>query len=351
MKAAGLSAQPALHVIRKVADAYSARAANLRAGRYGRPDSASRSNAESKPISFRLDAAQPFDDRSLSWQHDRQTVSIWTVAGRLKDVRYTGHPDQLRALGEYRKGETDLVLRDGVFYLIATCVRPGAELNASPSAWIGVDLGIENIVTLSSSPEPKAGEELNRYRRHMRAIRAELQAKGTKSAKRKLKQRARREARHATNINHVISKQIVAEAQRTGSGIGLEDLTGIRGRVRLRKPQRATLHSWAFAQLGGFIAYKAERAGVPVVHVDPAYTSQGCSWCGHVERRNRPSQASFSCRSCGVVAHADWNAARNIGFRAETLWAAANQPHAAIPPHPVVPISRKPDTLRHGSLA
>jgi IS605 OrfB family transposase len=58
----------------------------------------------------------------------------------------------------------------------------------------------------------------------------------------------------------VISKRIVAEAERTGCGIALEDLKGIRGRVRLRKPQRATLHSWAFRQLGSFIGYKARRA-------------------------------------------------------------------------------------------
>jgi putative transposase len=69
----------------------------------------------------------------------------------------------------------------------------------------------------------------------------------------------------------------VAEAERTGHGIAVEELTGIRERVRLRKPQRATLHSWAFAQLGSFLAYKAKQAGVAFVEVDPAYTSQMCS--------------------------------------------------------------------------
>ncbi|WP_037871692.1 IS200/IS605 family accessory protein TnpB-related protein, partial [Streptomyces sp. NRRL S-813] len=62
----------------------------------------------------------------------------------------------------------------------------------------------------------------------------------------------------------------------TGRGIALEELTGIRERVRLRKPQRATHSSRSFAQLGQFIAYKARRAGVPVVYVDPAYTSRTC---------------------------------------------------------------------------
>ncbi|MEU1515555.1 zinc ribbon domain-containing protein [Streptomyces sp. NPDC005811] len=106
----------------------------------------------------------------------------------------------------------------------------------------------------------------------------------------------------------------------TGRGIALEELTGIRERVRLRKPQRATHSSWSFAQLGAFIAYKAKKAGVPVVYVDAAYTSRTCAECGHIDRANRVSQAWFACRSCGFVDHADRNSSRNIRRRAEELW-------------------------------
>lgn len=342
LKARGLGAQAAQHVIKKVRDAYTTLHANLRAGNYGKPGSQRRTKVESKPITFRSDAAQPFDDRCLSWQYDARTVSIWTTAGRLKAVPYVGHSGHLKTLAQYRKGESDLILRDGAFYLIATCEVPATPLNEQPAGFIGVDLGIENVATLSTNPDPLAGKALNRYRKRMLEVRAELQAKGTKSAKRKLKQRRRREQRHAADVNHCISKQIVAEAERTGRGIGLEDLSGIRGRVRLRKPQRATLHSWGFAQLGAFIKYKAERAGVPVVYVDPAYTSQECSDCHHIDKRNRPSQAVFRCRSCGVVAHADWNAARNIASRAEIAWAAVNQPHVALPSQPVARNDCKP---------
>jgi putative transposase len=120
----------------------------------------------------------------------------------------------------------------------------------------------------------------------------------------------------------------VTEAERTGRGIALEDLTGIRDRVRFSKPQRVTLSSWAFAQLGAFIAYKARRAGVPVVYVDPAYTSRTCADCGHVDNKNRVSQAWFICRSCGVVAHADRNGSRNIAARAAGVWDAGRQSSA-----------------------
>ncbi|MGJ3559229.1 RNA-guided endonuclease TnpB family protein [Streptomyces sp. INA 01156] len=141
----------------------------------------------------------------------------------------------------------------------------------------------------------------------------------------------RRESRYATQRNHIIAKKIVHTAERTSRGIGLEDLSGIRRRVTARKDQRSRLHSWAFAQLGSFVEYKAQRAGVPVVHVDPRNTSRQCSECWHTHRSNRVSQARFVCRSCGAVLHADHNGSRNIAHRADAVWqrGAVNRPSAA----------------------
>lgn len=324
LKAMGLSAQPAIHVSRKVSGAYATLRANIKAGNLGKPGSNRRVAAESKPIVFRPDAAQPFDDRCLSWQLDRRTVSIWTTAGRLAGIRFACSGTQLARLREYRQGESDLVHRDGKWFLYATCDIPEPAL-ADPAGFLGVDLGIANIATTDDGVR-HCGRYLNRQRHRARHLRAKLQAKGTKSAKRLLKKRARKEARFAADTNHVIAKRIVTVAERTGRGIALEDLTGIRGRVRLRKPQRVTLHSWAFAQLGQHVAYKAALAGVPVVYVDPAYTSQMCSACGHISKKNRPDQATFCCTSCGFAEHADVNAARNIASRGAADWAVS---HAA----------------------
>jgi IS605 OrfB family transposase len=323
LKAAGLGAQAAQHTIKKVCDAYITLRANLRAGNLGKPGSKRRRKAESKPVVFRPEAAHPFDDRCLSWQYDAQTVSIWTTAGRLKNVRFACSADALKTLREYRKGESDLIERDGVLYLIAVCEVPEAE-QYEPDGFIGVDLGIANIATTSTGYRA-AGRGLNRHRKRQLDLRRTLQAKGTKSAKRRLKYRRRKEARHAANVNHIISKQIVTEAERTSSAIALEDLGGIRQRVRLRKPQRVTLHSWAFHQLGQFVEYKARRAGVPLVYVDPAYTSQECAECHHIEKKNRVDQALFICRKCGVVAHADRNASHNIAARGHVVWIAGRE--------------------------
>jgi putative transposase len=332
VKATGLSAQPALHVIRKVADAYTTLHALIRNGRLGKPDSKRRHKAQSKPIAFRADAAQPFDDRCLSWQHDARTVSIWTTSGRLKGLAFTGSADQLATLEAFRQGESDLVHRDGSWFLIATCEVPTVPLNTEPAGWLGVDRGIANLATTSDGTN-HCGRHLSAYRRKATRLRTALQARQTKSARRKLKRRAKREARHAANTNHVIAKKIVADAQRTGRGIALEDLAGIRDRVRLHAHQRAALSNWPFHQLGSFIAYKAHRAGVPCLEVDPAYTSQTCPnpWCGHVSRANRPDRDTFCCTSCGLAGPADYIAAVNVARRAATAWAFVNMPNEPSP--------------------
>ena len=49
-----------------------------------------------------------------------------------------------------------------------------------------------------------------------------------------------------------------------------------------------------------------------LIEVNPRYTSQMCSCCGHVAKENRQSQAIFKCQVCGYETNADVNAAKNI---------------------------------------
>jgi IS605 OrfB family transposase len=327
LKASGLGAQAAQHVIKRVVDAYSTLRGNIRAGRLGGPASRRRRKAESKALVFRPDAAHAFDDRNLSWQLDAGTVSIWTTAGRCKNLRFICSPEQAKTLAAHRKGESDLAYRDGKWFLIATCDIPEPPVR-EPADWVGVDRGIVNLATTSDGDNHQ-GRRLDRYRWWQAHKRAEIQAERTRSAARLLKKRARREARHATHINHKISKQVVAVAARTGRGIALEELSGIRGRVTVPRDQRARLSSWPFHQLGEFIAYKARRQGVPFIEVDPAYTSQRCPRCGHTERANRPARDHFCGRRCGLAGPADVVAGVNVRDRARSAWVFVNMPQPA----------------------
>ncbi|WP_211116550.1 RNA-guided endonuclease InsQ/TnpB family protein [Glycomyces buryatensis] len=341
----GLGSQVAQLVIKKTCHAYATIAGLIKAGRLQGKRAA---KATAKPVTFRPDAAQAFDDRCLSWQMDARTVSIWTVQGRKRNIAFTGHPDQLKTLERYRRGESDLVCRDGSWFLIAAVDVPDAEANADPVDFLGVDMGIVNIATTSDGYN-HAGAGLRRYRKRMAKVRAELQAKATKSAKKKLKARARREARAVKDQNHRIAKQLVTSAERTGRGIGMEDLAGIRDRVRLTAAQRGELNAWSFHQLQTFIAYKAKRAGVPVVVVDARNTSRRCPRCGHTTKANRPTRDHFACVGCGLAGPADQVAAVNVRDRARKTWAFVSTPNVADTPQPAADTSDKPRSSVRGS--
>jgi putative transposase len=324
-KATGIGSQAAQHVVKKVAAAYTIVYAQVKAGMLRGKRAA---KALAKPVTFTSGGAQPFDDRCLSWDLEARTVSIRTVTGRRRGIRFSCSRRDLDILRAHRKGESDLFERDGQLYLAATVEVPEAEVNTDPVDFIGVDRGIVNLATTSDGVNFQ-GAGLERYRRRMARARAQLQAKQTKAAKRKLKQRARRESRHATHVNHKISKEIVSAAERTGRGIALEDLEGIRERVRLTRSQRGRISQWPFSQLAQHIAYKAQRAGVPVVTVDARHTSQRCPLCGHTERANRRNRDEFCCRGCGLAGPADVIAAVNVRRRGRMAWAVSQGSRAA----------------------
>ena len=288
-----LTAQAAVRSIAKVADAF-------------------KINRKVAPV-FRSDAAQPYDERILRFCGD-DTVSIWTIEGRMK-IGFVAGQHQ-RDLLVFRKGEVDLCLVRGKWFLACTCDIPETETFKAED-WLGIDMGIVNIATTSDG-KVYDGAEIERVRSRFSRRREALQRRGTKAAKRRLKKLSGKQARFQKHTNHVISKAIVMDAERTKRGIAVEELTNIRTRVTARRRHRDRLSNWSFGQLRAFLSYKSKRAGVPIVAVDPRYTSQGCSCCGTINKRNRPSQAIFLCVSCGHSMPADLNAARNIQTRART---------------------------------
>ncbi|MER3402160.1 MAG: transposase, partial [Armatimonadota bacterium] len=152
-----------------------------------------------------------------------------------------------------------------------------------------------------SDGDAYSGGHLNGLRKRHAKLRARLQKKGTKSAKRLLKKRRRKEQRFARDVNHCISKKLVAKAKGSSRGIALEDLKGIRERISVKKAQRRVQHSWAFHQLRSFVEYKARLAGVPVVLVDPRNTSRTCPAYGHVAKANYAGTVSLRrVRLCWV---------------------------------------------------
>jgi putative transposase len=243
-----------------------------------------------------------YDSRVLTYKKD--SVSIWCIGGR-QTIKFVCHnPNYI----PYIKGEADLVLKKGKFYLFQTVEVPEEDVKDVES-FIGCDFGQTDIVTLSDGTNFNS-EQLKKIRKKYSKVRASVQSKGTKGSKKLLKRLSGRERRFVAISNHTISKQIVAKAKTENKGIAIEDLSKIRFTAKPKsKAQKTELNRWSFYQLRQFLTYKGLLNGVKVVVIPPAYTSQTCSVCLHIGKR---VAKYFTCENCGNVSDADHNAAKNI---------------------------------------
>jgi IS605 OrfB family transposase len=271
---------------------------------------------------FRPLGSIAFDIRNLKILLAKKQVSIWTI-GKRERIPFACGDFQMDVLTRGLIKQSDLVLRrDGKWFLNVAVTLPDV-LEQKVVDVLGVDLGIA-IIAADSDGNKHSGNKLNKIRHRNQSLRRKLQSKGTKSAKRLLKKRSRTESRFVADTNHKISKRIVSLAKSTSRAIAIEELEGIRGRIKARKSERTTLHGWSFAQLGTFLDYKAERAGIPLVRVDPRFTSQRCNECGHTEKANRKTRDEFLCKACGHTSHADINGAQNIRLKGLEILSAGS---------------------------
>lgn len=223
---------------------------------------------------------------------------------------------------EYKIKESSLMFdKNNNLILNLTFDIPDKEAHEIvPGRTLGVDLGIATpaYVCLSDNIYIRSGfgsaNDFFRIRQQMKSRRRSLYkslslVKGGKGRKKKLQainSLRDKERNFAKTYNHQLSYKIVKFAKDNGCEfINLEHLTK-------NGFEDAILSSWSYYELQNMIKYKAEREGIKVRYVDPAYTSQTCSKCGHVDKENRPTQAKFKCINCGLELNADHNASINI---------------------------------------
>jgi putative transposase len=248
-----------------------------------------------------------FDARTFTLKLSKGVVSF-SVPGRrvIAGLEIAAYQHEVLWGARRAQSATLVKARDGYW------INIGAQ-NEVPDAPAGeaqgVDLGIRRLATTSAGRRFN-GNSLREYRETRWRVRASLQSKGTKGAKRALKRLSGRERRRATWENHCLSKQIVEEAVKTGcSRILMEDLRGIRDRLQVWNKHRNRMISlWAFGQLREFIRYKAASKGIRMMEVDPAYASVRCHRC---QERGIRTLDLFTCTTCGDF-DADVNAAKNI---------------------------------------
>jgi IS605 OrfB family transposase len=332
----GLPAQMACNVPRQVGVTYktlwtkvqanaTARAAGYTKKRYRGLDAAPRYSSPTLTYNFQRDFSLKTDQR----------VSILTLAGRVI-VPYTGYARHIALIQQglqrsARIGAAKLWYDKPhkQFYLLVSLEV--AVLDPCPEQHqhiVGVDVGQRYLAVATDTHNKTAffpGTAARVKADHYARLRKRLQHKGTRAATRRLVVIAGRERRLKQERNHRISRQIVDAYPH--SLIGLEDLAHIREHTRRKrkrgknatvKQRRANRHAsqWAFAELQGYVAYKALLSGSMAVKVDAYKTSQACPRCGYAAEDNRPEKGLlFCCQVCHLVLHADLVGARNVALR------------------------------------
>jgi len=288
-----LSSQLAVRVIGKVTDCYK----NWK--------------QKDKVLSFKELGSVDYDSRILTIKKD--CISIMGMGKRIKLPYRCKKP-----LSDFELScQSELTFDKIKNKFFVTFFAETSEAVPMPvKQFLGVDLGIVNLATCSDG-ETFSGEKVDNYRIKITSLKARLQEKGTKSAKRHLVKISKKETNYKKDVNHCISKKLVQKAKTLGVGLKLEDLNfkkkvPQKSWTKTQKDNNARRSKWAFFQLRQYVDYKAKLSGVPVLYINPAFTSQKCSTCGHTCEENRLTQAEFKCVSCGFEANADFNASINI---------------------------------------
>jgi len=250
---------------------------------------------------------------------DDYTVSLTTTESRVRcemvlPEEEDGFQYEFLEDGDWELATSTLTARDGEYFLHIGFRRDtpleDEESPAEDRTVLGVDLGINNIA-VTSTAHFESGKKLVHERDCFERIRGGLQETGTQSAHRTLVGLKGREERYYRDKLHRVANAIIAEAvAHNCTHIVFENLKYIRKNISNGK----RFQQWAHRNLVSFVEYKAEERGIRVDFVNPRYTSQRCSECGHTSTGNR-SNEEFECERCGKKLHADYNAAKNIGWR------------------------------------
>jgi transposase len=206
---------------------------------------------------------------------------------------------------------------------VAFAVIPQPVPGPGTGEVVGIDRGVKVSAALSTGEmltvPGLSGREAARLRRLERKL-----ARARRGSSRRAKARARVariKAREADRRRDWAEKASTELARRFDV-IRVEDLNvksmtrSARGTAEVpgrNVAAKASLNRGIGKSGWGLLVRRLEdKAPGRVQRVPPAYTSQCCSACGHVDPKSRESQARFACTACGFACNADVNAARNI---------------------------------------
>jgi putative transposase len=268
-----------------------------------------------RPISFKRPQLDLQRNRDWSLK-DNHVMSISTVNGRIK-VPFTCQGFDQYLDGTWQFGMAKILHVGNKWYMHISAIKELPDyLKEQSQHVVGIDRGLRFLATAYDEQGKTLffrGQEVLRKRRKFKRLRQQLQSKGTKSAKRRLKKIGQRENRWMTDVNHQLSKTLV-DHYGSHTLFVLENLVNVRfATEKVAKTKRYEQVSWAFYQLGQFLTYKAHLNGSEVVQVSAKYTSQRCPKCGRIWKNNRKHDYHlYVCDKCGYKSNDDRIGAMNI---------------------------------------
>ncbi|MFD1570746.1 transposase [Halorubrum laminariae] len=122
----------------------------------------------------------------------------------------------------------------------------------------------------------------------------------------------KRRQRYKRQVDYEVANSIVEFARNAPGSvvIVLEELSEIH-RLGKYRAEKRRFNEWSYSRLQEFIEEKSDVYDIPVMKIEPYYTSQECSRCGEDEETSRQS-VYFKCNKCEYNQHADANAAVNV---------------------------------------
>lgn len=268
-----------------------------------------------KPIQFKRPQADYVRNINYSFVQKGTKISMNVLGKRIKvafNSNYLNFFDP-----SYKLGTAKLVqLKKHWFLHIPVTIQSDDWAKETNQHVIGIDRGLRQIMTTYDEQGKTKffnGRQVAYIRRKYYYLRKQLQSKGTKSAKRKLKKIGQKENRWVTDINHQLSKTLVDYYDKNSLFV-LEDLTNVSfEKTTSNKEQTRDLHSWAFYRLEQFLTYKAHLNGSQVINVSAQYTSQRCPKCGQIKKENRNHYLhEYHCDACGFRTNDDRIGAMNL---------------------------------------
>ncbi|MHA1978802.1 MAG: RNA-guided endonuclease InsQ/TnpB family protein [Candidatus Hodarchaeales archaeon] len=188
-----------------------------------------------------------------------------------------------------------------------------------PSRAMGIDLGLTNLVTTSDGFLVKGGvvKTINQwYNKRLAHYRALATTCNHQLTTRRILRLHRGRTNKLREVFHQTSRRLITYCVTHNIDtlvIGYN--VNWKQHINLGKRTNQAFVQLPFLQFIQMLEYKANLVGMTVIRVDEAYTSQQCSRCGYIDKKNRESRGLFCCLRCGIQLNADYNAACNILHR------------------------------------